>query len=190
MFGALWSGLATVTLLLLALRGPLGLSPLITERHIRVMAKLLLTSSLAMSYAYIFDAFEPFYSGQDTERTQFLSRVFGAYGPVYWGMIGLNCLYPLILCFRRVRANHILLASVCAGSIVGMWLERFNIVELSLRRTELPSAWGGYVPTVWDWAIFGGTVGLFATGFLVTIRLVPMVSMFEMRELLTKRGQA
>ncbi len=189
-FGALWSGLATVTLLLLGLRGPLGLSPVITERHIRVMAKLLLTSSLCMSYAYIFDAFEPFYGGADTERTQFLSRLFGTYAPIYWGMIALNCVYPLILCFARVRASHGWLASVCAGAIVGMWLERFNIVELSLRRTELPSAWGGYVPTVWDWMVFGGTLGLFATGLLVTIRLVPMVSMYEMREMLTGRGQA
>ena len=70
-----------------------------------------------------------------------------------------------------------------------MWLERFNIVELSLRRTELPSAWGGYVPSFWDWAIFGGTIGLFGTGFLLAVRAVPLVSMFEMRELLTERGQ-
>ncbi len=188
-FGALWSGLATVLLLMLSFRRPLDLSTLITERHIQVFAKLLLTSSLLMSYAYILDAFEPFYSGQTTERLQFISRVSGPYFFIYWGMIFFNCLLPLILCFRSVRANHPALAVISIGSIIGMWLERFNIVELSLLRTHLPSSWGIYVPTIWDWAVFGGTVGLFLTGFLLAVRLVPMVSMYEMRELLAEKGQ-
>ena len=189
-FGALWSGLSTVTLLMLAFRRPLGLTTLITERHLRIMAKLMLTSSLLMSYAYVLDAFEPFYSGQDIERIQFLNRVFGQYWFIYWGMVFCNCLFPLVLCFRRVRASHAALAIVAVASIVGMWLERFNIVELSLMRTHLPSAWGSYAPTFWDWAVFGGTIGMFMTGLLLALRLVPIVSMFEMRELLAEQGQA
>ncbi len=189
-FGALWSGLSTVTLLMLAFRRPLGLTALITERHLRIMAKLMLTSSLLMSYAYVLDAFEPFYSGQDAERIQFVNRVFGPYWFIYWGMIFCNCLFPLVLCFRRVRASHAALAVVAVASIVGMWLERFNIVELSLMRTHLPSAWGSYTPTFWDWAVFGGTIGMFMTGLLLALRLVPIVSMFEMRELLAEQGQA
>ena len=188
-FGALWSGLATVMLLVLGLRRTLGLASLITERHIQALAKLLLTSSLLMSYAYVMDAFEPFYSGEQAERLQYLNRIMGNDAPVYWGMIFCNCLFPLVLCFRRVRANHLMLALVSVASIVGMWLERFNIVELSLLRTRLPSAWGHYVPTIWDWTIFGGTLGLFATIFLLALRVVPMVSMYEMRELLTERRQ-
>ena len=189
-FGALWSGLSAVTLLLLAFRRPLGLGTLITERHIQVLAKLMLTSSLCMSYAYVLDAFEPFYSGDDTERLQFLNRLTGEYAPVYWGMIFCNCLLPLVLCARRARASHAVLAVVAVASLIGMWLERFNIVELSLTRTHLPSAWGSYAPTFWDWAVFGGTIGLFLTGFLLAVRLLPMVSMFEMRELLAEQGQA
>ncbi len=188
-FGALWSGLATVTLLVLALRRPLGLTPYITERHIRVLAKLLLTSSLCMSYAYVLDAFEPFYSGQSADRLQFLNRIAGAGAPVYWGMIACNCVLPLLLCFRRMRRSHAVIALVCVASIAGMWLERFNIVELSLARTALPSAWGHYMPTFWDWAIFGGTIGLFFTGLLLAVRFVPIVSMYEMREMLDARGR-
>ena len=185
-FGALWSGIATVTLLVLGLRGVLRLQGLMTERHVRVLAKLLLVSSLCMSYAYIMDAWEPFYSGDPVEKTQFLHRLAS---PVYWGMLGLNCLSPLILCWRRARENHWLLATVCAASIVGMWLERYNIVVLSLERTEMPSSWGSYAPTIWDWAVFGGTIGLFGTALLLLIRMVPIVSMFEMREMLQKRAE-
>lgn len=188
-FGALWSGLSAVMLLVLILRRRLGFITLITERHIQVLAKLMLTSSLCMSYAYIFDAFEPFYSGDLAERTQFLNRLTGSGAPIYWSMIGCNCVLPLVLCFARARASHIMLALVAVGSIVGMWLERFNIVEVTLQRTHLPSAWGGYSPTIWDWIVFGGTIGLFAAGFLLAVRLVPMVSMYEMRELLVRKGQ-
>ena len=188
-FGALWSGLSTVLLLMLALRRPLGLTTLITERHIRVMAKLMLVSSLAMSYAYVLDAFEPFYSGEAAERTQYLNRLTGEYAGIFWGMIACNCVFPLVLCFRRVRASHVMLALVAVSSIIGMWLERFNIVELSLTRTDLPSAWGSYAPSFWDWSIFAGTIGLFLTGILLAIRLIPIVSMYEMREMLAAAGQ-
>lgn len=186
-FGALWSGIATVTLLMLGLRGVLRLGGLMTERHVHVLAKLLLVSSLCMSYAYIMDAWEPFYSGDPVEQAQFMHRLAS---PVYWGMLGLNCAFPLILCFRQVRANHWLLALVCAASIVGMWLERYNIVVLSLEHANLSSAWGSYAPTVWDWAVFCGTIGLFGTMLLLLIRVAPIVSMFEMRELLQQREQA
>ncbi len=189
-FGALWSGLSTVLLLLLALRRPLGLTGVITQRHVQVLAKLMLTSSLCMSYAYVMDAFQSFYSGEAVDRIQFMNRIAGDYAAIYWGMVFFNCIFPLLLCLRVVRVNHLVLGIIAFGSIVGMWLERFNIVVMSLTRTHLPSAWGGYTPTIWDWGILGGTVGLFFTAFLLAIRSVPLVSMFEMRELLAKQGEA
>ncbi len=142
-----------------------------------------------LSYAYLMDAFQSFYSGDDIDRAQFLNRIGGDYAAVYWGMVFCNCVLPLLLSFRVLRLSHLILAIVAIGSIVGMWLERFNIVRISLTRTNLPSAWGPYVPTIWDWAIFTGTIGLFLTGLLLALRLVPIVSMFEVRELLA-RGEA
>ena len=142
-----------------------------------------------MSYSYIMDAFQSFYSGIDIDRIQFLNRIEGDYAGVYWGMVFCNCVLPLLLCLRSMRASHLVLIVIAMGSLIGMWLERFNIVVMSLPRTNLPSAWGGYTPTFWDWAVFGGTIGLFLTGFLIALRVVPIVSMFEMRELLARRGQ-
>jgi Ni/Fe-hydrogenase subunit HybB-like protein len=185
-FGALWSGLSAVLLLVMALRRPLRLEHFMTEQHVQALAKLMLVSSLCMSYAYIFDAFDAFYLGDPTSRTQFLNRVFGSYGPVYWAMVLLNCIIPLALAVPRWRRKHAMLALIAVGSIIGMWLERFNIVEMSLMRTDLPSAWGSYVPTFWDWSILGGTMGLFGCGLLLTVRFVPMVSMYEMRELMAR----
>jgi hypothetical protein len=78
---------------------------------------------------------------------------------------------------------------VCFGVIVGMWCERYTIVVMSLRRTHLPSAWGNYYPTFWDWATLFGTVGLFASGILLAVRFLPVISMFEMRALIKHHSQ-
>jgi hypothetical protein len=69
---------------------------------------------------------------------------------------------------------------------VGMWLERFVIVVTSLHRDFLPSAWGRYLPTMWDWAMFLGTIGLFLTLFFLFVRVLPAVAMFEMRMLVPR----
>jgi molybdopterin-containing oxidoreductase family membrane subunit len=67
---------------------------------------------------------------------------------------------------------------------VGMWLERFVIIVTSLHRDFLPSSWGMYYPTIWDFATFAGTIGLFATLFFLFVRFMPMISIFEMRAIL------
>jgi molybdopterin-containing oxidoreductase family membrane subunit len=64
---------------------------------------------------------------------------------------------------------------------VGMWLERFEIVVTSLHRDFLPSSWGWYWPTRWDLMTFFGTIGLFTMLFFLFVRVLPMISIFEMR---------
>jgi molybdopterin-containing oxidoreductase family membrane subunit len=71
---------------------------------------------------------------------------------------------------------------------VGMWLERFVIVIISLHRDYLPSSWGMYYPTIWDWAIFIGTIGFFLCCIFLFVRVLPVISIFEMRELVETTG--
>ena len=65
-----------------------------------------------------------------------------------------------------------------------MWLERFVIIVTSLSRDYLPSSWGHYTPTRWDYARFFGTIGFFTTAIFIFIRIMPAISIFEMRALL------
>ena len=69
-----------------------------------------------------------------------------------------------------------------------MWCERYEIAVMSLRRTHLPSAWGDFHGTFWDWATMAGTIGLFVAGILIAVRLMPVIAMFEMRALLPGRS--
>ncbi len=187
-FGALLSGFAMVLLLAIPLRRLLGLEAFITGRHFDALGKMLLVSSLCLGYAYMMDAFSIFYGGDRAEKEQFIDKIAGSYAPIYWATILLNIAIPQLMWFHRARQNQFLTILICFAVIVGMWCERYTIVVMSLCRTHLPSAWGEYYPTFWDWATLWGTVGLFAFGFLVCARFLPVISMFELRALLQHRS--
>jgi molybdopterin-containing oxidoreductase family membrane subunit len=110
-----------------------------------------------------------------------LNRMTGPYAPIYWTLVFCNIISPQALWIRRVRTSTIGLFIVAMIVNVGMWLERFVIVVTSLHRDFLPSSWGMYYPTRWDWMTFIGTIGLFVFLFFLFVRFLPMISIFEMR---------
>lgn len=186
-FGAFLSGFATVSLLIMPLRRLLRLHRYITTRHIDVLGRLLLASSLFVGYAYIMDAFTTYYGGEKAEITMFQEKLFGYYAAIYWATILFNVLLPQLLWFRAVRLNQMLVGLISLGVVVGMWCERYTIVVVSLHRPHLPSSYGIFHGTVWDWLTMMGTVGLFVFGILMVVRMIPVISMFEMREILAPR---
>ena len=136
------------------------------------------------------DAFTVFYGDDAAELTMFRDRLAGSYTFVYWGALLLNCVLPQLLWSARLRLNPPVIVMICLGVVVGMWLERYEIVVSSLHQTQLPSAWGHYQGTFWDWSTLLGTVGLFLSGILLSVRFLPIVSMHEMRSLLAERQRA
>ena len=109
------------------------------------------------------------------------NRVTGPYWWAYASLIFCNGVVPQTLWFKRVRTNIPLLFVIALIVNVGMWLERYVIVVTSLNRDFLPSAWGMYSGTIWDWMTYVGTIGLFAWLLFLFVRFVPMISIFEMR---------
>jgi Ni/Fe-hydrogenase subunit HybB-like protein len=186
-FGAFLSGFATVLLLIMPMRRLLRLERYITDRHLDVLGRLLLTSSLFVGYAYIVDAFNTYYGGEKAEITMYQEKLFGTYAGIFWATILFNVLLPQLLCFRMIRLNQLVVGLICIGVIIGMWCERFTIVVVSLHRPRLPSSYGLYSASVWDWLTMIGTVGFFVFGILLIVRLIPVISMFEMREILAPR---
>lgn len=185
-FGAFLSGFATVLLLVIPLRRLLRLEAYITGRHLDLLCRLMLTSSLFIAYAYIMDAFTTFYGGDQAEQANFLGKLFGPSASVYWATILLNVTLPQLLWFRSVRLNQFMVMLISIGIVIGMWCERFTIVVMSLHRPPLPSSYGLFHPTMWDWATLLGTIGLFLTGILLIVRLVPVISMFELRQVIDR----
>jgi Ni/Fe-hydrogenase subunit HybB-like protein len=183
--GAIYAGFAMVLTLSIPIRKLFGLEDFITMRHLDNMGKVLLATGLIVGYGYMMETFTAFYSGNQYERFMILNRMTGPYAPMYWLLIACNIVTPQFLWFRKVRAKVGALFTIAMVVNLGMWLERFVIVVTSLHRDFLPSSWGMYYPTRWDYATFAGTIGLFLFLLFLFIRFLPLISIFEMRTLVT-----
>jgi molybdopterin-containing oxidoreductase family membrane subunit len=179
--GAIYSGFAMVLTLAIPLRAVYGLQDFITAKHLDVMSKVMLATGLIVAYGYAMEAFIAWYSANHFERYLMWNRMTGPYWWSYWGLILTNVAIPQLLWSSKIRANVVALWLLSIVINVGMWLERFVIIVTSLHRDFLPSSWGMYSPTIWDWATYIGTIGLFMTLLLLFIRFLPMIAIFEMR---------
>jgi hypothetical protein len=141
----------------------------------------MLATGLIVAYGYVMEAFFGYYSANKYEGFMIVNRMTGPYAPVYWSLIFCNILCPQFLWIKSVRTSPFKLFAISMVVNVGMWLERFVIVVTSLHRDFLPSSWGMFYPTRWDYMTFFGTIGLFITLFFLFIRALPMISIFEMR---------
>jgi Ni/Fe-hydrogenase subunit HybB-like protein len=184
--GAIYSGFAMVMTLAIPIRAFYRLEDFITMRHLRNMAMILLATGLIVAYGYVMETFMAWYSGSPFEEYMILNRMFGPYAPLYGVLMLCNILAPQVLWFSRVRSNVVALFIVALVVNVGMWLERYIIVVTSLHRDFMPSAWGMYAGTIWDWATLVGSIGLFLALLFLFLRFLPMISIFEMRELVAE----
>jgi molybdopterin-containing oxidoreductase family membrane subunit len=153
-------------------------------RHLQNMAKVMLVTGLIVAYGYATEAFIAWYSGDKYEGFVPMNRMFGPYAVYYWALILCNVVIPQSLWSKRVRTNVPLLFAISLIVNTGMWLERFIIVVTSLHRDFLPSSWGMFHGTGWDWAMFLGTIGFFLFLMFLFLRFLPMISIFEMRTML------
>jgi molybdopterin-containing oxidoreductase family membrane subunit len=182
--GAIYSGFAMVLTLAIPIRKFYGLEGFITATHLDNMAKILLTTGLLVAYGYFIEAFMAFYSNNPYEKAVMLNRLGGPYQYQYFALLACNILAPQFLWFKKVRYSPAALFVLALIVNTGMWLERYIIVVVSLHRDFLPSSWGMYAGTPWDWAMYLGSIGLFLSLLFLFIRFLPMISIFEMRTLL------
>jgi Ni/Fe-hydrogenase subunit HybB-like protein len=157
--GAIYAGFAMVLLITIPLRKFYKFEGFITDRHLRNMAIVMLTSGLVVAYGYIMETFTAWYSGSTFEAYMLRNRALGPYGWVFGLMILANVIIPQLLWFKKIRTNTKWLWLISLVISFGMWFERFVIVVTSLHRDFLPSAWAMYKPTVWDYATFAARWG-------------------------------
>jgi len=187
--GAIFSGFAMVLTLIIPIRAVYGLHTYITGRHLDFMARVMLATGLMVSYGYLSEAFFAYYSGSRYENYMMLNRALGPFAPAFWALILCNVAAIQFLWLGRVRRGPLALFLISIVINIGMWLERFVIVITSLHRDYLPSAWGDYNATRWDWATFLGTLGFFLACMFLFIRFVPLLSIYELREMVHARAE-
>lgn len=186
--GAVFAGFAMVLTFAIPLRKWYGMDDLITDTHLDWMAKIMLTTGLVVFYGYLSEVFYAWYSGVIWEQALIQNRFFGPYAPLFWALWFCNGIAPQILWHPKARKNTVILFVVSQIVSIGMWLERFVIIPMSLHRDYLPSSWGMYIPTAWDFSMFFGTIGFFILLMFLFFRFVPVINIFEMKDLLYKKS--
>jgi Ni/Fe-hydrogenase subunit HybB-like protein len=188
--GAIYSGFGMVLMLLIITRQTMHLERFITRHHLEAMAKVILLTGSIVGYAYATEFFSAWYSGNRYERFHFINRATGPYAWCFYLMVLCNVLTPQLMWWKRARQNVALLFVVSVLINVGMWFERFVIIVVSLHRAFLPSSWGMFRPTFVDVGVLVGSFGLFFTCFLLFIRVLPMIAMWEIKGVVGQPGHS
>jgi molybdopterin-containing oxidoreductase family membrane subunit len=186
--GAMYSGFAMVVCLAAMVRWGFRLQGLITVAHFDVMAKVMLMASIVMGLSYATEWFNAWYGGDRPDRSLVVFEFTGGYAPMFWGLLFCNVIAPQAFWLATVRRSVVAVFVISVIINIGMWLERILIVWNTLSHGYLPSMWRLFLPTVWDWLTTIGSLGLFVLMFLVFVRLIPAVSMHEVRKLVDEEG--
>ena len=179
--GAIYSGFAMVLTIMIPVRVLFNMTDFITVRHLDNMAKVMLATGLVVCYGYFCELFYAYYSGSEYEGFMMTNRMFGPAGWAYGCLLLCNFVAPQFLWIKAFRTKALLLFPLTIVVNIGMWLERYVIVVTSLRRDYLPQAWDNYSGTLFDWAAYVGSIGLFITMLCLFIRFLPMITIFELR---------
>ena len=180
--GAIYAGFAMVLTLAIPLRKLYGLEDFITNKHLENMGKVMLATGLIVAYGYMMEAFGGYYSGNQYEAFMIKNRMLGPYKHFYWALIVCNVISPQFLWIKNVRKTcDRPSSSACdvhqRGHVAGALRDHRD----QLHRDFLPSSWGMYHPTFWDWSTYIGTIGLFFLPVLPVRALRAVISILEMR---------
>jgi molybdopterin-containing oxidoreductase family membrane subunit len=187
--GAMYSGFAMVVCLAALVRWGFRLQALITIEHFDVMAKIMLMASIVMGLSYASEWFTAWYAGERAGRSLVAFEFTGSYAPMFWALLFCNIAAPQAFWLGAVRRSVPFVFVLAILINIGMWLERILIIWNTLSHDYLPSSWRLYSPTIWDWLTMVGSLGLFALMFLVFVRLLPSISMHEVRHLVAEETE-
>lgn len=183
--GAILSGVAMVITILIPLRKIMGLEHIITQWHFDALGKLLILTSTIVAYAYAVEFWNAWYSANPYKIAHFHYRAFGDYAFLFWfGMVFCNSLLPQTLYFKSIRKNMLLMFIISIFVNIGMWLERYIIIVVALSKEYMPYSWAVYKPSYIDWMVTLGSFGWFFMLFLIFVKLFPIVSINEVKEIL------
>ena len=186
--GAMYSGFAMVVCLAALVRWGFRMQALITLAHFNVMAKIMLAAAVIMGLSYANEWFNGWYGGEHANRSLIAFEFAGAYAPMFWALLLCNVVIPQAFWLAAVRRNVTAVFAIAVLINIGMWLERILIVWNTLSHDYAVSMWRLFLPTAWDWITTIGSLGLFALMYLIFVRLLPVVSMHEVRKLIDEES--
>ncbi|MCL5998400.1 MAG: polysulfide reductase NrfD [Chloroflexi bacterium] len=180
--GAIFSGIAGIITVMYVFRRIYHLEDYITAKHFRYLSYLLLAFDLIYLYFTFAEYLTTGYKMEEGENFLLRELLVGQYSLFFWVFVVGGLLIPatiIILPWTR-KIPLLVLGSILVN--IGMWLKRFVIVVPSLALPLLPTEWGVYIPTWVEIAISAAAFAGFALIFTLATKLIPIISVWEMKE--------
>ncbi|MBI2855004.1 MAG: polysulfide reductase NrfD [Chloroflexi bacterium] len=180
--GAIFSGIATIIIVMAILRRAFHLEEYITSKQFVYLGYMLGAFVLIMAYFNLLEFLVPGYKNEEGEGFLLQSMLAGKYAWMYWAYIvaGLGIPAFIILNPRTRNVKGLVIASILVN--IAMWLERFLVVVPALDVPLLPREAVTYVPTWVEWSIIAGAFAEFSLIIAVFAKLFPVISIWEVKE--------
>lgn len=180
--GAIFSGIATLIVVMAILRRVYRLEEYITPKHFLYLGYLMAAMAGVMIYANLSEYITAGFKFE--EGTEFLFRQLFVeeFAPFFWFYFIGGLLTPVLMMFipRFRTIGGIVTAAVFVD--LGMFVERYFIVVTGLRAPLLPYEPASYAPTWVEWSITAGGFGFFALLITVFVKVFPIMAVWEMTE--------
>jgi Ni/Fe-hydrogenase subunit HybB-like protein len=184
--GAMFSGVATVILVVAGFRKAYHLEEHITEKHFRYLSQLMLALGLGYLYFMVSEYLTEGYLQAESSGPLLGALFTGQYAGVFWSFLVAGILLPLALVALsgRFTVPRVTLAALLV--IAGMWLKRFLVVVPGMAEPLMPWDWGRYNPTWVELTITIGSIAAIPLLLMLFFRFVPIMSVHEMEEVETE----
>lgn len=180
--GAIFSGIAALLLVMMVYRKVFHLEGYLKLIHFQYLSTLMLIMSLLWFYFTFSEYLTGIYGSEPHELKIIFFKFTGDYWPFFWGMVICNFIIPLVILtvkkFKTIKGIAIASISV----LIGMWLERLNIVVPSLSNPRLNYPHQIYLPSLVEWALFLAGISAFVLAFLLFSKFFPVISIWEIKE--------
>jgi Ni/Fe-hydrogenase subunit HybB-like protein len=181
--GALFSGVAAVILVLAIIRKGMHLEYFLRAEHFEGMAKFLLILSFTWAYFYFNEYILPWYAHEPVMKVLYDLFVRGWAAPIWMLMLFSNIVVPwATLWSKRIRKSIPALIIISIFIQIGMYLERYIIIPVTLGRNELPFDWGIYIPHIPESVITIGAFSMVAFFYILFSRVFPLIPAWEILE--------
>ena len=181
--GAIYSGIAAILVAMVVLRKAYGLEQYFKAVHFDYLGRLLLLFSLLWFYFTFAEYLTAFYGGEPAEMRTFWAKVSGPFAIPFWSMVAGCFVIPLgLMCRQSTRTPR---GTFVAGIavMIGMWLERFNIVvPTSVNPRWEAESIGHYIPSWVEMSIMSATFSGFILLYMIATKFIPVVSIWEIKE--------
>lgn len=180
--GAIFSGIATILIVMAILRKAFHLEEYITTKHFVNLGYLMGAFVLIMAYFNLLEFLVPGYKMEEGEGFLLHQLLVGDYAPMYWGYVFGGLVVPglLILLPWTRNITGVVVAAVLVN--IAMWIERFLVVVPTLTVPQMPHAAATYSPTWIEWSIIAGAMAGFALIISIFAKVFPVISIWEVKE--------